>query len=408
MSEPNRPELTGQLGQVLLATVASATGFWAWMSIAPLQKTYAVSMGLDEGQTSLMLATPVLVGALGRVLVGALTDRLGGRRMFALVLLGAMPAVLLVALAGTLQLFWLLIVAGFYLGVAGTIFAVGIPFSSAWYRPEQRGFANGVFGMGMIGTAVSAFLTPRLAESIGYLNTHFLIAGVMVVMAAVVWFFLKESPAWQPNPHPVMPRVMDALRLPITWQMSFLYAIVFGGFVAFSTFLPKYLTTIYPTQVDQVGAGARMGSFVIAAVIARPIGGVLADRLGAKLITVISLAGVAALAWVVSLEPPEGIVTGLAFLGMAAALGIGMGAVFGWVPRLAPPDKVGSVSGVVAAAGGLGGYFPPLVMGATYNPVTNSYSLGLWLLVITALAALVLTLLLERNRSAVRSSAPAP
>ena len=280
MSDPAGPELDGQLGQVLLATIASATGFWAWMSIAPLQKTYAVSMGLDEGQISLMLATPVLVGALGRVLVGALTDRLGGRRMFALVLLGAMPAVLLVALAGTLQLFWLLIVAGFYLGVAGTIFAVGIPFSSAWYRPEQRGFANGVFGMGMVGTAVSAFLTPRLAESIGYLSTHFLIAGVMVVMAAVVWFFLKESPAWRPNPQPVLPRVMDALRLPITWQMSFLYAIVFGGFVAFSTFLPKYLTTIYPTQVDQVGAGARMGSFVIAAVIARPIGGVLADRLG--------------------------------------------------------------------------------------------------------------------------------
>ncbi len=407
MSDPAGPELNGQFGQVVLATIASATGFWAWMSIAPLQKTYAVSMGLDEGQISLMLATPVLVGALGRVLVGALTDRLGGRRMFALVLLGAMPAVLLVALAGTLQLFWLLIVAGFYLGVAGTIFAVGIPFSSAWYRPEQRGFANGVFGMGMIGTAVSAFLTPRLAESIGYLNTHFLIAGVMVVMAAVVWFFLKESPGWRPNPQRVVPRVRDALRLPITWQMSFLYAIVFGGFVAFSTFLPKYLTTIYPAQVDQVGAGARMGSFVIAAVIARPIGGVLADRLGAKLITAISLTGVAVLAWVVSLEPPEGIVTGLAFLGMAAALGIGMGAVFGWVPRLAPPDKVGSVSGVVAAAGGLGGYFPPLVMGATYNPATNSYALGLWLLVITALAALVLTLLLKRAPDADRSSAPA-
>jgi len=402
------PALRGQLGQVILATLASTTGFWAWMSISPLQKTYATEMGLNEGQISLMLATPVLVGALGRVLTGALTDRFGGRKMFVGVLLGAMPAVLLVALAGSLHLFWLLIVAGFYLGVAGTIFAVGIPFSSMWYAPEKRGFANGVFGMGMVGTAVSAFFTPRLAASIGYLNTHVLIAGVMVVMAAVVWFAMKESPAWTPNPHPVVPRVVDALKLPITWQMSFLYAVVFGGFVAFSTFLPKYLTTVYPQQVDQIGAGTRMGSFVIAAVIARPIGGVLADRLGAKLIGSIALAAVAALAWVVSLQPAEGIVTGATFLAMAAALGAGQGAVFGWVPRLAPPDKVGSVSGVVAAAGGLGGYFPPLVMGATYNAATNSYALGLWLLVVTALAALALALLLQRRKASAPAEVASP
>lgn len=397
MTDTTSPVLKGQLGQVILATLASTTGFWAWMSIAPLQKTYATEMGLSEGQISLMLATPVLVGALGRILTGALTDRLGGRRMFTAVLLGSMPAVLLVALAGSLHLYWLLIVAGFYLGVAGTIFAVGIPFSSMWYAPEKRGLANGIFGMGMVGTAVSAFLTPRLAASIGYVPTHFLIAGVMVVMAAIVWFGMKESPAWTPNLNPVVPRVMSALKLPITWQMSFLYAVVFGGFVAFSTFLPKYLTTIYPQQVDQIGAGTRMGSFVIAAVIARPIGGVLADKVGAKLITVIALAAVAILAWVVSLQPPEGIVTGATFLAMAAALGVGMGAVFGWVPRLAPADKVGSVAGVVAAAGGLGGYFPPLVMGATYNKVTNSYALGLGLLVVTAVLALVLALLLQRK-----------
>ncbi len=390
--------LRGQLGQVVLATIASTTGFWAWMSIAPLQKTYATEMGLGETQISLMLATPVLVGALGRVLVGALTDRYGGRKMFTAILLGSMPAVLLVALAGSLKIFWLLIAAGFYLGVAGTVFAVGIPFSTAWYEPKRRGFANGVFGMGMVGTAVSAFFTPRLAASIGYLPTHLLIAGVMVVMAGVVWFTMKESPAWVPSQQPAWPRIAGALKLPLTWQMSFLYAVVFGGFVAFSTFLPKYLTTIYPEQVDQIGAGNRMGSFVIAAVLARPLGGILADRFGSKPIAAVALAAVAVLAFVVSLEPPEGIVTGAAFLAMAAALGAGMGAVFAWVPLLAPPDKVGSVSGVVAAAGGLGGYFPPLVMGATYNAATNSYALGLWLLVATAALALVLALLLRGRR----------
>src|SRR5690606_18723562 len=168
------PRLRGGLGQVILATVASTVGFWAWMAIAPLQNIYATEMGLDQGQVSLMLATPVLVGALGRIVVGAMTDRLGGRKMFTIVLLAAMPAVLLVALAGAIGSFWLLVAAGFLLGIAGTIFAVGIPFSSAWFPPERRGLANGIFGMGMIGTAVSAFATPRLAEGIGYLSTHFL------------------------------------------------------------------------------------------------------------------------------------------------------------------------------------------------------------------------------------------
>ena len=221
---------------------------------------------------------------------------------------------------------------------------------------------------------------------------------VLKWIVPAVWFFMKESPAWKPNPQPLLPRIAGALKLQLTWQMSFLYAVVFGGFVAFSTYLPKYLTTVYPEQVDQIGAGSRMGSFVIAAVIARPIGGVLADRLGPKLIAAASLAAVAVLAWVVSLQPAEGIVTGASFLAMAAALGAGMGAVFGWVPRLAPPDKVGSISGLVAAAGGLGGYFPPLVMGATYDQMTNSYALGLWLLVITAVLALGLALALQRKR----------
>ncbi len=394
------PALTGQLFQVLLATFASAAGFWAWMSIAPLQRTYAQSMGLAEGEIAMMLATPIIVGSLGRILVGALTDRLGGRKMFTAILLLAVPAVILVSVAGQTHNYPLLLASGFCLGVAGTVFAIGIPFSSAWYEPSRRGFANGVFGMGMIGTAVSAFVTPRLAQSIGYATTHYVIAGTLVVFAALVWFLMKESPAWTPQHQPLVPRIAGALKLAVTWQMCFLYAIVFGGFVAFSTFLPKYLTTIYPQTVDQVGAGNRMGSFVIAAVIARPFGGMLADKLGPKLISLISLLGVAVMATIVSFEPPEGIVTGFAFLFMAACLGLGQGSIFGWVPRIAPKDKAGAVSGTVAAAGALGGYFPPLVMAATYDAATNSYRLGLWALVITAVLGLILTAILKDRRTA--------
>lgn len=390
-TSPAQPaaELRGGLAQVLLATLASTAGFWAWMAIAPLQKTYATNMGLDEGQISLMLATPVLVGALGRILVGAMTDRFGGRKMFTIVLLISVPAVLLVALAGSINSFPLLLIAGFYLGVAGTIFAVGVPFASAWYPPAHRGLANGIFGMGMIGTAVSAFATPRLADSIGYLPTYLLIAALLLVMAVVSWVFLRDSPAWKPNREKLIPKVLGTLKLPVTWEMAFLYGIVFGGFVAFSTFLPKYLTTIYPEDVDVVGAGTRTALFAVAAVIARPIGGVLADRFGPKIIALISLGGIVSLAYVVGQQPAEGIVTGVTFIMMAAAMGLGMGAVFAWIGPSTPPEKVGAVSGVVAAAGGLGGYFPPLVMGATYHADTNSYQLGLWLLVLVGAFALV-------------------
>lgn len=399
VSEPRNARLKGQLFQVLLATLASTVGFWAWMIISPIQRFYSLEMQLNEGQISLMLAAPVLVGALGRIITGALTDRFGGRKMFAAVLLLSIPAVLLVAVAGLISSFPLLIVAGTYLGVAGTIFAVGIPFSGAWYESHRRGLATGVFGMGMIGTAISAFLTPRLLRAIGYFETHLLVAGLLLLMAIIVWFTMKESPEWTPSREPLLPKVIGALKLPITWQMSFLYGIVFGGFVAFSTFLPKYLITIYPEQVEPVGAGTRTALFAVAAVIARPIGGVLADKFGPKIVSLVSLAGIVSLAYIVGQQPPEGVLTGATFITMASAMGLGMGAVFAWVGPSTPKAKVGAVSGVVAAAGGLGGYFPPLVMGATYHPESNSYSLGLWLLVLVGAFALVVAGMLKNVKT---------
>ncbi|MHA3724108.1 nitrate/nitrite transporter [Leucobacter sp. HY1910] len=397
--QPHQSEsLRGQLPQLLLATFASAVGFWAWMLISPIQRFYAEGMSLNEGQISLMLAAPVLVGALGRIVVGALTDRFGARIMFTAVLLGAAPAVLLVAFAGSIGSFALLIVAGTYLGVAGTIFAVGVPFASAWYEPKRRGFANGVFGMGMIGTAVSAFFTPRLLRQLGYVETHVFIAVLMVATAALVWFFLRESPVWKSSRQPLIPKVWGALKLPVTWEMAFLYGIVFGGFVAFSNFLPKYLVTIYPGEVDPVGAGTRTALFAVAAVIARPIGGVLSDKFGPKIVALVSLASIVSLAYIVGQQPPEGVLTGATFILMASAMGLGMGAVFAWIGPSTPPEKVGAVSGVVAAAGGLGGYFPPLVMGATYHPESNSYSLGLWLLVLVGAFALVVAGMLRGTR----------
>ncbi|NUS40353.1 MAG: NarK/NasA family nitrate transporter [Terrabacter sp.] len=390
--------MTGQTRNLALATFAFAVTFWAWNLIGPLGVRYTQQLELSGSQKALLVATPVLVGSLGRIPVGALTDRFGGRLMFPALTLLSVPFVLLVALAGNVKSFALLLLFGFLLGIAGTTFAVGIPFVNAWFAPARRGFATGVFGAGMGGTALSAFFTPRFVTWFGYTATHAIMALALVATAAICWFGMRNSPTWTSNTDPVVPKLTAALRLPVTWRMSFLYAVAFGGFVAFSTYLPTYLKDIY--SFDLTAAGTRTAGFAIAAVVARPLGGILSDRIGPRAVLAISLAGTAALAVVLALRPPLELPAGIAFVAIAFFLGLGTGGVFAWVARLAPPERVGTVTGLVGAAGGLGGYFPPLVMGATYEKVFGGYGFGLALLCLVALGALAFTLVGMRDRRA--------
>ena len=384
-------DLRGQTKNLVVATAAFAISFWAWNMIAPLAVTYTQEMGLDGNQKALLVATPVLVGALGRILAGALTDRFGGRLMMPTLILASVPFVLLVAVAGNARSYGLMLLFGFFLGIAGTTFAVGVPFVNSWYRAERRGFATGVFGAGMGGTALSAFFTPRFVTWFGYTLTHVIIAVALVVMAAICWFTMTNSPVWRPNSDPVAPKLVAAMKLPVTWQMSFLYAVTFGGFVAFTTYLPTYLKDIY--AFDLTAAGTRTSGFAIAAVVARPIGGILADRIGPRNVVGISLAATAVLAAVVAFQPPLELPAGTTFVLLSFALGLGMGGVFAWVAEKSPPERVGSVTGIVGAAGGLGGFVPPLVMGATFGKVFPGYGFGLSLLVLVAAGALVFTYL---------------
>ena len=370
-----------------LATWAFAITFWAWNLVGPLATVYSEDLGLSSTQKALLVATPVLVGAVGRIPVGALTDRFGGRTMLATLSFVSIVPVLLVALAGNVGSYGLLLLFGFLLGIPGTSFAAGIPFVNGWYEPRRRGFATGLFGAGMGGTALSSFFTPRFVDWFGYTAAHVVIAAALAATGVVLLTLMRNAPGWTPNTERVMPKLRAAARLPVTWQMSFLYAVTFGGFVAFSTYLPTYLKSVY--DFDLAGAGARTAGFALAAVVARPLGGVLSDRTSPRLVVLVSLAGAAVAAAVMALKPAPEVPAGLDFLATAFFLGLGAGGVLAWVARRAPPDPVGSVTGIVGAAGGLGGYFPPLVMGATYDEATHSYTIGLVLLVATALLALL-------------------
>ncbi|WUJ05658.1 MFS transporter [Actinoplanes sp. NBC_00393] len=395
------PHPNGRPGLMLtLATVGFAVNFWAWALLSPLAVRFTAALNLSPFQQALLVAVPVVVGSVGRIPVGALTDKFGGRLMFPLVSLATIVPVLYLGLLGHGSLAALLI-GGFFLGIGGTAFAVGVPFVSAWFPPQRRGFAVGVFGAGMGGTAISALTTVKLVDA-GSTATPFLItAAVLAVYAVVAWLVMRDAPDRPVPTAPLAARLGATLRLRITWQASALYAVAFGGYVAFSVYLPAYLKTAY--GLAQADAANRMAGFVVLAVIMRPVGGWLSDKVAPSRVLAASLGVVLVGAAVQAFTPGLAPVGTIAFLSMAAALGAGSGATFALVAQVAPANQVGSVTGIVGAAGGLGGFVPPLVMGAIYGSF-ESYALGLALLAVVALAALLLDIL-SVARSAGRETA---
>ena len=368
-----------------LATLGFAVNFWAWALLSPLGAHFKDVLALSGFEQALLVAVPVVVGSLGRIPVGALTDRFGGRIMFPLISMTTIVPVLFIGFAGYRSLPALL-VGGFFLGVAGTTFAVGVPFVSAWFPPERRGFAIGIFGAGMGGTAISALTTVKLVEHAN-IHTPFLItAGVLAVYAVVAYAFLRDAPGRPVPTESAMRRLGATTRLAITWQAAALYAVGFGGYVAFSVYLPTYLKTAY--ELTQDDAATKMAGFVLVAVFMRPIGGWLSDRYDATRVLAVAFAIVGVFAAVQSSTPSLKPLGTIAFLTMAAGLGTTSGAVFALVAQRAPANRVGAVTGFVGAAGGLGGFIPPLLMGSIHD-WTGSYIGGLVALAAVAAGATV-------------------
>ncbi|MFI0356034.1 nitrate/nitrite transporter [Actinomadura sp. 9N407] len=391
-----------------LATLGFALNFWAWALLSPLGPRFQEELRLSAFEQALLVAVPVVVGSVGRIPVGALTDRYGGRVMFPLVSAATIVPVLFLGLFGHSSLPALLI-GGFFLGIGGTTFAVGVPFVNGWYPPERRGFAVGVFGAGMGGTAIGALTTVRLVDGSGMATPFVLTAVLLAVYAVVAALLLREAPGRTVPGEPMSHRMAAALRLPVAWQASALYAVAFGGYVAFSVYLPTYLKSQY--DLEQADAANRMAGFVLLAVLMRPVGGWLSDRIGAVQVMEVCLAVTVVAAAVQAFAPPLMPLGTIAFLAMAAALGAGSGATFALVSLMAPANQVGSVTGLVGAAGGLGGFVPPLVMGAIYG-LFGSYTVGLLLLAVVATAAGLLTATAVRRavheRQAPRSTAGHP
>lgn len=368
---------------LVMATIGFGLTFWAWNLIAPLSGGYKERLGLSSFGQSLLVAVPVLVGSLGRIPVGALTDRYGARLMFPLVsALTVAPVLLLIPARDS---YGAMLVVGFLLGLGGTTFAIGIPLVNSWFPPSERGLALGVFGMGMGGVALSGYFTPRIAGH-GDNLPSLVVAAALVVYAALAAVLVTDRPDRPVPTDSLARRLAGAGRLRVTWELSALYAIGFGGIVAFGVYLPTYLKTWY--DLSPTDAGTKAAGFALVTVVFRPIGGWLSDRVHPALVTATALGPAALMAIVQAFDPPLAPGGTIALLCMAAGLGTASGSVFALVSQVTPQAKVGSVTGIVGAMGGLGGFVPPLVMGAIYS-AKGSYSIGFMLLSDLALAGCV-------------------
>ncbi|PKW14478.1 MFS transporter [Saccharopolyspora spinosa] len=378
-----------------VSTFAFMINFWAWALLSPLAPGIGQRLGLAPFTQAILVALPVIIGSVGRIPVGSLTDRYGARPMFTLISLLTIIPVLLVGLfPDSLPM---LMIGGVLLGLGGTTFAVGVPAVNAWFPPANRGMALGVFGIGTGGTAVASFSALPLANAFGPLAPFVIVSLALVVVAVLAWTLLSDPADRVVPPGSAFHRSVETLRLAATWELSVLYALAFGGFVAFSVYLPTYLKSAY--DLSPSDASMRTAGFVVLAVVARPVGGWLCDRVHPASVLGVACSLAMLFAILAAFELPLAPLGTIAFLGLAAVLGAGAGAVFALVAKLAPADEVGAVTGLVGAAGGLGGFFPPLVMGAIYG-LAGDYTWGFLLLALAALGCAALTFAVVRREAA--------
>lgn len=365
---------------LFLSTTAFAVSFAVWGLIAALAPTFTQLYELTATQKSVMIALPVLLGSVGRIGAGMLADRFGARNVMAVLLFAsALPAFAIAFSTSYSQL----LIFGVLLGIGGTTFPVGIGFTSRWFAPEKQGTALGIYGMGNIGQSLAVFFAPVLAVSFGDWRMVFVVFGAAAAIWAVVFYAFSRS-----NRHtPLQPKSLSEMIAPLkrsstAWILSLFYFLTFGGFVALALYMPTFLREIF--NLSPTDAGARTAGFVVLATLMRPVGGIFADKIGgAKVLAVVfvAIAGLALLLSFASIVPFT-----IGALGCAAALGLGNGAVFKLVPEYFPKDTA-TVTGLVGAFGGLGGFFPPIELGLVKD-ATGSYLLGFVLLSAFALVCL--------------------
>ena len=375
---------SGHLPTLISAFLYFDVSFMVWVIFGPMTPFIADQIHLSATQKGLLTAIPLLGGSFFRPLLGLLADRIGGRRAgLAGLTLTVIPLIFGWHYATAL---WQFYVIGFLLGIAGASFAVALPLAGRWYPAEHQGLAMGIAGAGNSGTLIVTFFGPRLAQQFGW-HAVFGLALAPVALVLFTFFLLAKNSPSVTAPKP-WSKYAHLLVQGDTWRLCFLYSLTFGGFVGLASFLSVFFHDQY--RLTKVQAGDFTTLVVLSGSFLRPVGGWLADRIGGYRLLLGLFACVAICLAVVGGLPPIAVAVPMLFLTMGM-LGMGNGAIFQMAPQRFSAD-IELITGIVGAAGGMGGFFLPSALGALKD-VSGSYGTGL--LCFAALLATSVLVLLE-------------
>jgi len=364
-----------QISVLSMSTLAFTVCFAVWVMFSIIGIPIKTTLGLNETQFGLLAATPILTGSLIRLPLGMLTDKVGGRIVFFILMLSTVIPIYLISLATA---YWHFLVLGLFVGVAGGSFSVGISYVARWFPKKRQGFAMGIFGAGNAGAAVTKFVAPALVVAYGWQAVPQVYAVAMLVMAILFWIFTYTDTEHHVSSTITIKEQLAALKDPNVWKLCQYYSIVFGGYVALSLWMTKYYITEYGFGMQTAALLAAI--FVLPSGIIRAMGGWLSDKFGAHKMTwwVMWVSWVAL--FILSYPQTEMVVettkgpmsfhlglnvwmfTALLFV-VGIAWGFGKASVFKYISD-EYPDNIGVISGIVGLIGGLGGFVLPIMFGA--------------------------------------------
>lgn len=368
--------------QLPLQTLNLVAGFMVWVLVSSLLPFIKEDIHIPQEQLAWVTAIPVILGSLLRIPLGYLTNLLGARVIFVLSFVTLLFPVYYLSIANSLND---LLISGLLLGIGGAIFSVGVTSLPKYYPRSRHGFVNGLYGMGNIGTAVTAFAAPIIAVKLGWSATIQLYLILLAVFIAANFFLGDKQEAKVKTP--LFKQIKGVYRNEKLWLFCLFYFITFGSFVAFTVYLPNFLVANF--GLEKVDAGIRTAGFIVMATVMRPIGGWLADRFHSLILLMIVFSGFTAAALLLSFAPSLQLYT-VGCLTIAVCAGMGNGVIFKLVPAYFQ-KQAGIVNGIVSAMGGLGGFFPPLLLTVLFQ-LTGHYAIGFMALSEVALASLILVI----------------
>lgn len=376
--------MNGQRTGLILSTIAMVISFTVWTVVSPIASLLQERYQLSEVEVSVLVATPVLLGSLMRIPMGMLTDYYGGRLIYSLTMIFLIFPLIA---AGFAQSFILLLICIFFIGMAGSTFSIAVSYVSRLYPPEKQGFVLGIVGLGNFGSAVSSFSIPMIVTKVGLSWTFWGLAFAIGLMTVFFWTGTKKVSQVKEE-QTVSKSIGFVIRLKFTRTLSLFYFITFGGFIAFSIYLPVLLRDLF--SLSLVNAGFKAAAFVLIATFIRPLGGLLADMLGARSILPFLFVGICISSSIIAISSTNFSLFTIGCLTLAILFGIGNGVIFKLVPEIAP-SNTGLVTGIVGAVGGVGGFILPIVLGLGKS-ISGNYFFGFMLLAILSLFSFFLAL----------------